>query len=376
MKPVLDAWNPACPGEGLKEVEPLATDTMQAVRLHAPGELRLETVSRPVPGPDEVLIRVRACGLDGNLAAKRAHQGVPCPLPVIPGHAFSGEVAGPETGDPGLEPGQRVTAVPLLPCGACVHCRRGAQRLCEQSGFLGCTCDGACAQYVTVPRSQILALPREVSLEEGVMVEPAAAALHAWKKLALPVGSSVAVFGTDPLGALALQWAQRLGAGLTVAVDVTRERLEAMRGLGADATVETGMQDALAVIRELTRGRGVDGVIVAGGPREFGEQSLLAAARGGRVVWAGFRPGAGRFLTPRTEEAWREGEITLLGCCHYALDPLENDWEQALLFLERGLLAAEELVTHRLPLAQAKRGLDLMQEGEQYCNQVLVLPRF
>lgn len=355
----------------------MVAESMQAARLHAPGKLRLETVPSPVPGPGEVLVRVRACGLDRDLVARRKHQGAPCPLPRIPGRYFSGEVAASGADAEDIETGARVTAMPLLPCGACAHCSRGRHRFCERSGLLGCTRDGACARYVKVSRSQTLALPPGVSLEEGAMVGPAASALRAWKKLELAPGASAGVFGLDPVGALALQWARGLGAARTIAVDVCRQRLEAARALGADAAVEAGVEDIGASIRKWTRGRGLEGALVAAGPPEFFRESLLAAAPGGRVVWGGWDPGAGVSLTSRGVEALQEKEIILRGVCDYAAaDPTDRDWEQALLFLQRGLLAAEELVTHRLPLEQAGQGLDLMREGGRYHNQVLVLPGF
>lgn len=185
--------------------------TMKAANLHAPGDIRCEEVPVPEPGPGEVLIKVKACGVCGSDIPRVMQTGT-YRFPTIPGHEFSGEVVGGGPGTETITPGQRVTVVPLIPCRKCSYCANGKYHLCADYDYLGSRRDGAFAEFVKVPAGNLMPLPDGVDFELGALTDPAAIALHAVRKLGLNPGDRVAVFGTGPIGAMALQWAKIVGA--------------------------------------------------------------------------------------------------------------------------------------------------------------------
>ncbi|MBN8526543.1 MAG: alcohol dehydrogenase catalytic domain-containing protein, partial [Planctomycetes bacterium] len=167
---------------------------MKAAVLHAIGDLRVEQIATPIPGPGEVLVRIASCGVCGSDVPRVFSKGT-YHFPTVCGHEFAGTVASACD----LAAGTPVTVFPLLWCGKCPECERGAYARCEDYGYLGSRSDGGFAEYVVAPRRNLLPLPAGVSLEEGAMTEPAAVALHAVRRSGLQAGESVAVFGAGPI---------------------------------------------------------------------------------------------------------------------------------------------------------------------------------
>ncbi|TIP52492.1 MAG: iditol 2-dehydrogenase, partial [Mesorhizobium sp.] len=150
---------------------------MRAVRLEAVGKIALREVPKPVPGPEDILVKIEACGVCGT-DRHLFHGEFPCTPPVTLGHEFSGivEAVGPAVS--GITVGDRVTGDPNIACGRCAHCHAGRVNLCSNLSAIGIHRDGGFADYVLVPQKQAFRLPADLKPAHGAFCEPLACCLH------------------------------------------------------------------------------------------------------------------------------------------------------------------------------------------------------
>lgn len=273
---------------------------MDAAVLRQFGELTVERVPVPQPGPGEILCRVLACGICGTdvkIVAGDYRGTWPPSLPFIIGHEWSGEVAalGPATERSGLSVGDRVVAENHTGCGACPMCRAGRYNLCErvrEPGFklYGHTAPGALAEYAVRPAVALHRVPPEVSDVAAALVNQGALTVHAARRARLEAGSSVAVFGPGLLGLLMIQVAR--AAGATRVITVGRgKRLVTARELGSTDVVDYSAADPVAGIRAAAGGRGADYVFDCSGNPEVLAQAMRATRRGGTIAVLGLAGG-------------------------------------------------------------------------------------
>ncbi|WP_420006409.1 galactitol-1-phosphate 5-dehydrogenase [Arenibacterium sp. LLYu02] len=326
---------------------------MKAAVLHAPGDLRVEDV--PVPDnlePDEVLIKVAACGICGSDIGRVMVTGT-YSFPTIPGHEFSGTVEKVGSQVTHLKQGDKVAVAPLMPCGKCDDCARGNYSLCEDYNFLGSRTDGAFAQYLKAPAQNVLKVPDNVSHEVAATIEPAAIILHGIHKVDLSLGDAVAVVGCGALGYFALQFAKLSGAQPLIAVDVDEDKLELARQVGADICINPTKTDALAAIKEATEGRGVALALEAAGNDAGRDLSILACAKQGKVVLYGTAYGDVTFSKAAFDKIVRE-EVEVIGSWNsYSVPFPGKEWSDIMGLLEAGRLQVEPLITHRAGLDEA-----------------------
>lgn len=269
---------------------------MRAVRFAEYGDadvLKLEQVADPVPGPGEVRVRVEYCALNHlDVWNRRGESGVRIPLPHVLGADVSGTVdaAGPGAGD--LAAGTPVLLHPGLSCGHCPECLAGRDNLCRHYTVLGTIHDGGYAEYVVVPRQNVVPRPQNLN-------GPAAAAfplvfLTAWHMLVgqarVQPGEHVLVLGgASGVGHAAIQIAKLFGARVTATAG-SDEKLAFCRELGADDAFRHDQADILSEVRARTDRRGVDVVVEHVGQVTW-DQSVKSLARGGRLVTCGATTG-------------------------------------------------------------------------------------
>lgn len=271
-------------------------DTMKAMTLASPGAaLRLQRVPVPKIGPGDVLLRVRAAGVGLTVVIMTAVPGRVTSFPRIPGHEVAGEVAEAGSEVTHVTPGQRVTCHFYLTCQTCRFCRSGRETLCTAfRGYVGMACDGAYAEYMAVPASNVTPIPAEVSdVEAAIAADAICTPYHACRAEArVGPGDTVLIVGAGGgVGIHGVQMAKLCG-GWVIAADLGDEKLAAATGCGADAIVDVRRGDLAGQIRTLTDGRGVDAVIDFVASRETLEASLASLARAGRLVIIGSRPRA------------------------------------------------------------------------------------
>lgn len=348
-------------------------ETMLALALHAPGDLRYEEIPVPTPGPSEALIRVAWCGVCGSdlprIFTTGAHRH-----PLIPGHEFSGTVAalGDEAAD--LHCGDRVVVYPLLWCGRCDACEVGVYAQCRDYDYIGSRRDGAMAEYVLAPARNIRKIPHGVSLQAAAMTEPTAVALHALRRVGHPLtGRTIALFGAGPIGQLAAQWLQVMGVGRILAFDPDAHRLDLLRRFGVQEAFGVGGTEPSRMVMDRTAGRGADVCIDAAGvPATLG-QCLASVARGGTVVALG-NPSADVSLPVPLLSRLLRTEAALVGVWNswYSLHRTDDDWHVALDAMRTARLSPAPLVSHRVSLASAPELLAAMYHRNTTWMKVLI----
>ncbi len=268
---------------------------MFAAVYHGRGDVRIEDVPEPSPGPGEVKIRNLANGICGT-DLKEFYTGPvftpvePHPLtgkvlPVILGHEFCGTVTEVGDGVTDVTPGELVAVEPVSWCGTCDACRRGSYNLCPKIAFHGVMTDGGgLAEYTVVGRRMVHRLPAGVTPEQGALIEPMAVAYHGVKRAGLVPGQRAAVYGAGPIGIGAFLGLRARGIEDVIVVEPSAARRAAVERLGCTAAIDPTTEDAAAAITDLTGGLGADASLDAAGSPDSFLTALRSTRSQGRLV--------------------------------------------------------------------------------------------
>jgi L-iditol 2-dehydrogenase len=349
-------------------------DEMTAAVLHAAGDLRVERVPVPWPGPKDVLIRVGACGICGSDVPRVMTKGT-YSFPLIPGHEFAGTIVRKGPRVKRFELGQRVTVFPLLPCGECHWCKRDAYQLCDNYDYLGSRSNGAFAEYVTAPQRNLVRVPDAVPLECAAMTEPATVARHALKRTRHKL-ETVAIFGSGPIGVIAAQWVTfgEFGAERAWLVDIREDKLDVARKLTEAECINASQTDPVARIREATGGLGVDLALEAAGVPMTARQCIEVATKQGDVIFMG-NPSADVTIPQDEFSQILRKELHLHGTWNsWFVGGRRDDWGAVLMSMalaDLDGLNVEPLITHRYRIEQANEAFAMMAENREFYNKVM-----
>lgn len=337
--------------------------TMRALVKERPGAgMTLQEVPVPAVGSNDVLIRVHhagVCGTDLHIWEWDSWASGRLKPPVVIGHEFAGEIVrlGPEAEAAGLlTAGDLVTAEGHIVCGDCHPCRTGQGHVCRRTRIIGVDRDGAFADYIVMPASNVMKLDG-IPTEIGAVMDPLGNAVHTVLAGDIP-GSRVMVLGCGPIGCFAVGVARAAGASLVVASDFNPRRLEIARTMGAHVTLNPGSEDVVARVRELTGGDGVDVVCEMSGHPSGHGQAFAAARLGGRVNFLG---------TPsRTTEVDFARDVIFKGLTLYGVTGrrMYGTWQQMFRFLRAGQLDPRPVITHRFPLEQMAEAIQVIKDGQ------------
>lgn len=343
---------------------------MKCLMLEAYNELRYSDFPQPVPGPDEVLIEVRACGICGSdVHGVDGSTGRRQP-PVIMGHEAAGVIAAVGDGVSNWSPGDRVTFDSTVYCGVCWFCRAGQVNLCEDRRVLGVSCDdyrmhGAFAEFVAVPEHILYRLPDGISFEHAAMVEPVSVAVHAVERTPIKLNDTAVVVGAGMIGLLTVQALRAAGCGAIVAVDIDTSRAEIALGLGADHALNAAEQDIPSAIQGLTEGRGADVAFEAVGVPATVSTAIASVRKGGSVTLVGN-------VSPMAElplQTVVTREITLYGSCASS-----GEYPACLDLIARGAIQVAPLLSAVAPLSEGAQWFRRLYDKEAGLMKVVLTP--
>lgn len=316
--------------------------TMRAAVVDGPGSFTVREVEAPSPGPGEVLVRVRNCGICGSdLHFYRGE--FPAAPGLVMGHEIAGEVAALGEGVSNVREGDRVAVEPLLVCGRCAFCRSGSCQLCPERKLLGTFAPGGFAEYVRIPAGMVYPLPDDVPFELGALVEPVAVAVHGLRLVRLEGGERVLVIGGGTIGLVSAAVALAMGASEVTLAARHRHQRAAAEALGARAldAGDAGAVNAAAVAAP------PDVVVeTVGGRADTLNQAVQVVRPGGRISVLGL------FTGPVSVNATLLllKEVLAVGSITYGRPGLHADFDVAVGIVRRMRDRLGRLVTHRVPL--------------------------
>jgi L-iditol 2-dehydrogenase len=342
---------------------------MNALLLTAPSKLELVDFPTPQPGDDEVLLRIRACGICGSdVHGWDGSSGRRFP-PLIMGHEGAGEIAAAGRGVSSWQIGDRVTFDSTIYCGKCDYCRAGNVNLCEARRVIGVSTSeyrqhGSFAEYVVVPQRILYRLPSGMRFEHAAMVEPTSIAVHAVRRVAIARTDLAVVVGTGLIGLLLVQALRWAGAQRIVAVDLEPRRLALARQFGATETLQSNDCDVLAEIGRLSSGRGADLAFEAVGLTPTVRLALQLVRRGGAVVLVGNL--AQKIDFPLQSVVTRE--LTLYGSCGSA-----GEYPLCIDLIARGAIQVGPMISALAPLREGATWFQRLSApgGSRYLKVIL-----
>lgn len=343
---------------------------MKALTLTAAKEFQFGESPLPVIQPDEVLVKVAACGICGSdVHGMDGSTGRRIP-PVIMGHEASGVIveAGEKAGD--WKAGTRVTFDSTLYCGQCGFCADGLVNLCDNRRVLGVSCgdyrqNGAFAEYVAVPARVLYAIPDGVSFEQAAFVEPAAVALHAVNRAQAGPGQSALVVGAGIIGLLTIQALKAAGCAKVYATDLSDARLALALELGADEVFPAKAGGLKEAMLERTNGQGVDIAMEVVGISQTVTTAMECVRKGGHVALVGN-------LAPKTEFPLQlvvTRELTVFGCCASA-----GEYPRALQEIAAGRIRVEPLTSAIRPLEEGPDWFNRLYDAKENLIKIILKP--
>ncbi len=343
---------------------------MKALLLKQYMQLEVTDLPTPEIGPDDVLVRVRACGICGSdVHGMDGSTGRRIP-PVVMGHEAAGVIARAGRNVNDWKEGDAVTFDSTVSCGNCHFCRRGDINLCDNRQVLGVSCgefrrNGAFAEYVQVPRNILYRLPDGLPFEYAAMIEAVSIAVHAVNLTPHSLGDTAVVVGSGMIGQLTIQAAKVAGFGRVFAVDVDDAKLAMARKLGADETFNSKTCDAPAEIAARTSGRGADAALEAVGATDPIRTAILSVRKGGTATLIGNI--TAKIELPLQQVVTRQ--IRLQGSCASS-----GEYPACIELLSSGAIKVESMISARTPLEDAAGWFDRLYKHEPNLMKVIVQP--
>ncbi|MFH1085782.1 MAG: alcohol dehydrogenase catalytic domain-containing protein [Chloroflexota bacterium] len=331
---------------------------MKALVNTAPYKLEYTDWPMPTCGPDDLLVRVKACAVCGSdIKGYSGKTGRRQP-PIIMGHEAAGIVEQVGAHVTGFAPGDRVCFDSTVYCMRCEYCLSGHKNLCSNRQVVGVSegtyrRHGAMAEYVAVPYWISVKMPESMTFAQAALIETASIGVHAANRTPLQLNDSVVVVGAGAVGLVALQSIRLKGAGKTVVTDLSPSRLEMARQYGADVTIQANVPDLLAALRAETGPEGADAVIEAVGLQATLDTALAITRKGGVLTLIGN-------VSPRVEldlQSIVSREITLYGVC------ATNEFADSVALVGAGRINVDPFISEYAHIEDGQAVFDRLYEG-------------
>ncbi len=340
---------------------------MKALVITGVSKVELQELEIPKYKTDEVLIKVKYCGICGSDLPRALDGGVHS-FPIVVGHEFSGQIVEVGAAVESVKVGDRVTAGALLPCGKCEACQQGRPAMCTNYGFIGSRQNGAMAEYVAVKAQNVVKLPDEVDYKEGAMIEPLTVALHGIQRVNIKAGATALVFGAGTIGLLALQCLKAVGAGKVYMVDVVDKKLELAKKLGADDVINSMNVD----LNEYLSQNGKPEIVVENSGSPIAQaQCLEIVKKCGSVVYIGTAT-RDLILKPETFEKILRGELNITGSwMSYSAPYPGYEWTTAVEYIKEKKIDLKSMITNVYKLEDGLIPFEIMRDKNACATKVL-----
>lgn len=337
---------------------------MKTAVLTGPDSLVLEELPRPAVDDNSILIRVKACSICGS-DVKILHNGNPrVKYPAIMGHEIAGEIVEVGKSVKDFAVGDRVAVGADVSCGACDFCRNGIGNCCDINYAIGYQFPGGFAEYcllneIVVNYGPITKIPDAVTYEQGALAEQLACVINGLELAQMKEGKSVLVIGAGPVGCLIANTAKSLGASIVVVSEPHSKRLAAAKKFGADIMINPEEQNLIRTVKDATKGKGCDIVMVAVPSAEAQESAIRCVAKRGFVnLFAGL-PKAARHITVDSNFL-HYNESFIFGS--HGCVPRHH--KIAVDMIAEGKINTRDLITHRFPLERIHEAFAAVERME------------
>lgn len=345
---------------------------MKAGVVHAREDIRYEEIEKPVPKKGQVLIKVKYTGICGSDVPRV--NGDACHFfPNVLGHEFSGTVEEVGEGVTSVKPGDRVAGVPLVPCMECEDCQKGNYSLCKHYSFIGSREFGSFAEYVVVPEKNAVKFEDSVSFEQGAFFEPATVALHGLERVDFKGGKTVAILGGGTIGMFVMQWAKIFGAKEVVVFDISDERLELGKRLGATAGINTLEEDFMDKAMALTGGRGYDYVYETAGNSITIKMAYQLAGNKAQICCVGTPTNEVTFSVKEWENMNRKEFILTGSWMSYSAPFPGHEWELVAHYFKTGELKFDDsFIFKKVPLSEIACAFEMYKTKGLVKGKILI----
>jgi threonine 3-dehydrogenase len=324
----------------------------------------------PVPqiGPDDVLVKVKVasvCGTDLHIYNWDQWAQNRIKPPLIPGHEFCGHVVAVGKNVTAVKEGDFVSAEMHVACGKCLQCRTGEAHICQNVKIIGVDADGAFAEYVVIPESNIWKLDPAIPMEYASILDPLGNAVHT--VLAGEIAAkTVAVTGCGPIGLFSIAVARAVGATSVFAIEVNEHRAKIARAMNADYVLNPAKENVNAIVKEKTGGLGVDVVLEMAGHPDSIRTAFDIVRRGGRISLLG--------LTSKPIPVNFSEDIIFKGITVQGINGrrMYQTWYQMTALLKNGKLDLHPVITDRIPMKDFSKAMERLKTGE--ASKILVYP--
>lgn len=341
---------------------------MAVVKSKAAPGTEIREVKVPDFGAREVLVKVKVasiCGTDLHIYQWDRWAQNRIRPPLIPGHEFCGEVVAYGREVSNVKEGDFVSAEMHVACGKCVLCRTGESHICQNVKIIGVDSDGAFAEYVVIPESNIWKLDPEIPQEYASILDPLGNAVHS--VLAGEIAArTVAVTGCGPIGLFSIAVARAAGASQVFAIEVNEHRRRIAKQMHADFVLDPSTEDVRSIIMEKTNGLGVDVVLEMAGQAQAIRTAFDIVRRGGRISLLG--------LTSKPISLNFSEDIIFKGITIQGINGrrMYQTWYQMTALLKNHKLDLHPVITDRMAMSDFSKGMDRLKTGE--ASKILLYP--
>ena len=346
---------------------------MKAIVYHAPGDIRIEDIPKPVCGEGELLVRVDACAVCGTDLKSKLHGNPRIKAPLVMGHEFTGvieEISPSAVGDWHI--GDRIVMATSISCGECFYCRKGWRNLCADLAPMSFSYPGGMASHVSIPAlalrgGHVIKVPQGVEAEHAALAEPISCAVNSLEQCHLQKGDCVLVIGAGPMGLLNAAVARACGAAKILLSEPNPLRRKQAEQFDIDVIIDPSSMDIEEIVRRETGGIGADIVIVAAPAAAPQEQALSLVRKRGTVCLFASLP-AGKSVLNLDSRLIHYGELRVTG----SSDSTPEHVRKAVELMVSRKIPLEKIASHRLPLEQIEEAFELMLSGESL--RVVLIP--